>query len=237
MSACGACQGETWIRWSDWVNNCAKVLPPSIFPNAVPSGTRLPQWTLLDVTPGNIWDSIESMTVGDSPEIGPGGTVGFPGSFTTTPTGGSPPATTDSSSPLPTTSPSSGSKLNTGAIAGSVIAGVAIISIAVLGALYLRQRRPNAQSAALGPDVMSQPQNEDRKVPLDDGTRASPSIHETPIPLYDPDDPATFPGHQEFPYASDVSAQPPLPTHNATESPLANMRTSLPQGYCGLPTA
>ena len=53
----------------------------------------------------------------------------------------------------------------------------------------------------------------------------------------DPDDPTTFPGNQVVPHASDVSAQPPLTTHNATEIPPANMRTSLPQGYHGLPTS
>lgn len=119
----------------------------------------------------------------DSPEIGPGGTVGFPGSsFTTTPTGGSPPATTTHSSPLPTTSRSGGSKSNTGAIAGSVIGGIAIISIAVLGALYLRRQHPNAASAVLELDGISQPRNEDRNVLSEDGTRVSPSIHETPVP-------------------------------------------------------
>jgi len=48
-----------------------------------------------------------------------------------------------------------------------------------------------------------------------------------------PDDPTTFPGYQEVP---GVSAQPPPSTHNATETPLANVQTSLPQGYRGLPT-
>lgn len=119
----------------------------------------------------------------DNPEVGPGGTVGFPGSFTTTPTGGSPQATTATSSLRPATPPSGSSKSNAGVIAGSVISGIAIISVTVLMALYLRQRqRPNAPSATLELDETLQPQSEAEKVPSDDGTRASPSIHDTSIP-------------------------------------------------------
>ncbi|KAH9984238.1 hypothetical protein BJV77DRAFT_202461 [Russula vinacea] len=50
LSACGGCQGQTWITWSQFSFNCTKTLPPSQFPNPVPTGLRVPHWALLDVT-------------------------------------------------------------------------------------------------------------------------------------------------------------------------------------------
>ena len=57
------------ISWSEYVTNCTKISPPSSwvsdvvenllrltltlsqrFPNPIPTGTRVPQWALLDVT-------------------------------------------------------------------------------------------------------------------------------------------------------------------------------------------
>jgi len=76
ISACGACQGEPWVTWSEWVTNCTTILSPSTFPNPVPNGTFVPYWSTLDVTVENTWDMNSSMTAGDLPEIGPGQVIG-----------------------------------------------------------------------------------------------------------------------------------------------------------------
>ncbi|KAH9984280.1 hypothetical protein BJV77DRAFT_199950 [Russula vinacea] len=76
ISACGGCQGETWITWSEYSFNCTKTLPPSQFPNPVPTGIRVPHWALLDVTNENLWNFNRSYAAGDSPEVAPGSTPG-----------------------------------------------------------------------------------------------------------------------------------------------------------------
>ncbi|KAF8463026.1 hypothetical protein DFH94DRAFT_481974 [Russula ochroleuca] len=97
LSACGGCQGQTWVTWSEYSFNCTRTLPPSQFPNPVPSGIRVPHWALLDVTNENLWDFNKSYAAGgenslaclfpcycftpvltfiDSPELAPGSTPG-----------------------------------------------------------------------------------------------------------------------------------------------------------------
>ncbi|KAH9984237.1 hypothetical protein BJV77DRAFT_202333 [Russula vinacea] len=50
ISACGGCQGGTWITWSEYSANCTTTPPAPEFPNPVPEGTRVPYWALLDPT-------------------------------------------------------------------------------------------------------------------------------------------------------------------------------------------
>ncbi|KAN0120552.1 hypothetical protein V8E52_004379 [Russula decolorans] len=57
------------IRWSQWVANCTKTFPPSLFPNPVPSQIHVPQWVLLGVTNENLVTVSHPI---DSPELGPG---------------------------------------------------------------------------------------------------------------------------------------------------------------------
>ncbi|KAH9483715.1 hypothetical protein JR316_0003191 [Psilocybe cubensis] len=48
MSACGACQGRTYLSWSVWSANCASV-SISVYPKPIPSGVAVPGWAYLDV--------------------------------------------------------------------------------------------------------------------------------------------------------------------------------------------
>jgi hypothetical protein len=64
LSACGGCQGASWITWSEYAFNCTKTLPSPQFPNAVPSGIRVPHWALLDPTYENLWDFNQSYIAG-----------------------------------------------------------------------------------------------------------------------------------------------------------------------------
>ncbi|KAF8163452.1 hypothetical protein B0H34DRAFT_324108 [Crassisporium funariophilum] len=48
MSACGACQGRTYLSWSVWSANCATV-EFSSYPEPIPLGTSVPGWAYLDV--------------------------------------------------------------------------------------------------------------------------------------------------------------------------------------------
>jgi len=51
LSACGACQGSTWITWSQWSFNCSDIYEPSdnTYPDTIPNGTCVPHWAYLDV--------------------------------------------------------------------------------------------------------------------------------------------------------------------------------------------
>ncbi|KAI0245139.1 hypothetical protein BJV78DRAFT_147273 [Lactifluus subvellereus] len=86
LSACGACQDDTWTTWSQYSFNCTNKMPVSSFPNPVPSGTGVPQWALLDVTLENNWNSGKSFAVGDSPELTPGMVISPSNASSTSPT-------------------------------------------------------------------------------------------------------------------------------------------------------
>jgi len=133
----------------------------------------------------------------DSPEIGPNALIGISSAFTTGPTAASSnptvhPAITSvtsssSSSFLPanatvTASTSSGGGPDTGAIVGGVLGGIAVIAVAVVGAVYRFRQRVKASPAAFVVGDAPQPRNQARNPLSDDGTRVSFSTHEAPIP-------------------------------------------------------
>ncbi|KAI0294252.1 hypothetical protein B0F90DRAFT_1670558 [Multifurca ochricompacta] len=226
ISACDACQGETWTHWSEYSFNCTKVMPPSarviIFPNAVPSGTRVPQWALLDITHENSWNASTSFAVGDTPEIPPGAILSPSGSSISS-------QSISSSISSPRISPtstiivvstltptSSGSKSNTGAIAGGIVGGIATIAIAGLAVFFWqRRRKPLAPSSAFAEDGTSAvrlhssyyqappPMGEFRSLMSDDGafvTPGTPLINSSSMGVNPgpPDNPAVSDFHQIF---------------------------------------
>ncbi|KAF8497760.1 hypothetical protein F5888DRAFT_1694652 [Russula emetica] len=185
ISACAGSQGEDWISWSEYVTNCANILPPSSFPNPIPSGTRVPQWALLDVTNENSWNANESFVVGDSPEVGPGMILG--------PSGASVSAigpTSTSGDPFSiTTTPAfiERHSSNGGAIIGGVIGGIAAISILVAALFFYRRRRRSlVQSPVFEGDIAFDPHMDQvSRSTLSQGT-ASPCPPETPTSLLTP---------------------------------------------------
>ncbi|KAF8465594.1 hypothetical protein DFH94DRAFT_821701 [Russula ochroleuca] len=205
FSACAACQGGSC--WQEWANQCAATLPPSEFPNLVPSGVRVPQWALIDVTTENNWDPNTSYAVGDSPELGPGSVIG-PAAVSVHPT--------SSSTGLPI---SGGGSSKGGAIAGGIIGAVAAITIVIAAVFYLR-RRSQAPSAVVGTSHPLRPMS----------IEGAPSP--TATKFYDPSDPTTFPGHSQ-----DIPYQGPMSSYIGTGSTPGNTQTSLPpaRGYDGRP--
>ncbi|KDR73490.1 hypothetical protein GALMADRAFT_227940 [Galerina marginata CBS 339.88] len=55
MSACGACQGRTYLSWSVWSANCPTVSLSS-FPELIPTGVAVPGWAYLDVKANDNFD-------------------------------------------------------------------------------------------------------------------------------------------------------------------------------------
>ncbi|KAI0246199.1 hypothetical protein BJV78DRAFT_1286663 [Lactifluus subvellereus] len=158
-------------------------MPVSSFPNPVPSGTRVPQWALLDVTLENNWSSSKSFAVGDSPELTPGTVISPSNASSTSPT---PTLTTPSPTPTtPSPTPTRSSSSNAGATAGGIVGGVAAIAIAGLAIFFwLRRKRPQAPFAASVADGAAQSlMGEVRPPGSDDGTYGPSSVSGTPAHL------------------------------------------------------
>ncbi|KAH9984275.1 hypothetical protein BJV77DRAFT_200144 [Russula vinacea] len=128
VSACGGCQGQTWITWSEYPSNCKMVLPASRFPNPVPSGIRLPYWSLLNVIHENNWDFNKSYVAGDTPELAPGATPG-------------------SSSHLSAFTPGLKAGLITCDIVGGIAAITLLFQVLVVALLFYRRRRRSLTSS------------------------------------------------------------------------------------------
>ncbi|KAF9527008.1 hypothetical protein CPB83DRAFT_856978 [Crepidotus variabilis] len=54
MSACGACQGRSYLSWSVWTANCPMV--STGYPESIPSGLAIPGWAYLDVKTNDNFD-------------------------------------------------------------------------------------------------------------------------------------------------------------------------------------
>ncbi|KAI0260275.1 hypothetical protein BC834DRAFT_550588 [Gloeopeniophorella convolvens] len=268
ISACDACQGSTWITWSQFSANCTKTEPPSSFPNPVPAGTSVQKWALLDPTPENNWDASTAFSTGDLPEVAAGtsisgsGTSSNPGS-SSNPSVSSPsasgfsPATPSGSGSGSDTSPRPSSiqghkSSNTGAIVGGAVGGVVAAALAAIGFIFWwrrRQQQQQAPSAAFvvdpvvgnemaygGGTGLEAGMAETKPSQLSAASLGQPPTPEpptTPMKLYDPSDPTTFPGYQP--------PQQPASPGGATTNSLATLQTTAARppaatGYHGLPT-
>jgi len=227
LSACAACQGPGWIEWSTWVTNCTTVLPPSTFPNPVPTEISVPYWATLDVTVENTWNENKSMSAGGSPEIGPGELIGASSASSPSPTGSTtqtPPVTgvqatttTITASNLPTASSPGSSSSDTSAIVGGAVGAVAllVIAIVILGIFYLRRQRGTNNGA--------------RRTMAGDSTIPSPSMSDLPLTLNPRRLSAT-------PWVPDVSPQVVSGSHQGSRSTLDLRPESEPPQYDNLST-
>ncbi|KAH9973126.1 hypothetical protein BGW80DRAFT_286690 [Lactifluus volemus] len=196
LSACGACQGGSWISWSDYIPNCTSSNFATPYALAIPSGTSVPYWALINVTVKGTWDPDESRAVGDTPESGPGAVITTPASS---------PVLSSSAilsySPTATSSSKSTGSSNVGVIAGGVIGGIAVISAATLiGFFWIRSKHRQGSPTAAVFDPTPQPlMDEFRPQSSESRPFVPPSLPETRVPpmrIYDPEDPTTFPSYQ-----------------------------------------
>ncbi|KAF8261140.1 hypothetical protein EI94DRAFT_1746680 [Lactarius quietus] len=179
ISACDACQGETWTPYTLWTLNCSTVATPQTFPNPVPIGTRVPKWAYIDSSIGNNWNISLARSVGDSPEV-----TGSVFIVPTSTTGSTLAPSGVSSSPTSTSHSSS----NSGAVAGGVV-GAALIAGA---AAWLVIRRRRAGRAAPSSAHMSGQVGEITEM----GQQVPYPLNQR---LYDPSDPRTYPSKMYLP--------------------------------------
>ncbi|KAF8262511.1 hypothetical protein EI94DRAFT_1743477 [Lactarius quietus] len=172
FSACGACQGESWLSYSDWSYNCTTNETVGTFPKPIPPGTRVPKWAYFSY--GADWNITLAQSVGDSPEVTGTSSISIP-SITPTPL------------PTPTPTPTPSHTSNTGAaIAGAVvgsIVGTALIAGVVFWFVLRRRRARSVPSLDMG---------ETEQPPRRPFAGAA-------LRLYDPSDPTTYPIREDFP--------------------------------------
>ncbi|KAF5357921.1 hypothetical protein D9756_001430 [Leucocoprinus leucothites] len=202
LSACAACQGNSWIGWAQYSANCTTVYDAK-FPQPFPSGITVPAWAYADIAASNNFSLAVAQSLESRPDSSafPSSTSGF--SF---PTGGSSFSYTAGNTGLPTFTPvsnpnsSNSSSSNAGAIAGGVIGGVVGLAlVAGLAFFFLRRRREATQPASSAfstTPYTPAPYNPDSAPNMsytpDASTAYAPSQTQ-PQRLYDPSDPSTFP--------------------------------------------
>ncbi|KAI0297409.1 hypothetical protein BC826DRAFT_165718 [Russula brevipes] len=142
LSACSGCSSEDWPTWVSWSSSCATVPPASWFPKPVPGQTRLPQWSLNDITHQEKWNATRAKEIGGLPEVLPGESI----DNSRIPPGlrkgdGHTPPSSTATGTSPTSPPTSKKKANIAVIAGAAGAGVVFMTIAGAVFFYCRRRR------------------------------------------------------------------------------------------------
>ncbi|KAF8257088.1 hypothetical protein EI94DRAFT_1836099 [Lactarius quietus] len=209
ISACDACQGESWINYSLWTSNCSTKATPGTFPEPVPDGTRVPKWAYFDSSIGDSWNLTEAEAIGDSPEVT--GTASFIAISTSTFSRSTLPPS--ASVPGSSSTLTSHSSSDVDAIAGGVVGGIVIAALIAGFVLRFVIRRRRLRYAPSATD-----------------TSHEWSEMELPVPypltiqprLYDPSDPMTYPSKEYLP----LSNQPFDSTSNLQSSDVR---------YTGLP--
>ena len=216
ISACAACQGGEYLTWSQWNTNCSSVWSET-FPAPIPPGTRVPHYGFLPVGVDDRWNAVSAQSAGGT-ESSAGGAAAT--SVSTLP-GGSV-TTIPGPAPTNYNGGGSKKKSNAGAIAGGVVAGVVgLILIAIIAILAIRRRNANKKAPSALIDTSQLPTSPAQAsflagkpsplapdysggqpvatVPYNfTGSSAphfpQPSVNSaTPMKLYDPSDPSTFP--------------------------------------------
>lgn len=225
ISACAACQGREYLRWSEYNANCSTVYP-GIFARPIPSGTRVPHYAYLNPTVDDTFNITAAM---DASVLAAPESTAVPQS-----TGGS---TTSTRSPSagPTSSASSGSS-KAGPIAGGVVGGV--VGLALIAALvfwWTRRRRsrtaPSSEVNAFAPT----PAPVD-PTPMSYHDAASPSSAMPSPKLYNPSDPSTYPS-TTTPGTFNTSSQVLYPNFTGSTYPAPVPASAPAQGgrYTGAP--
>ena len=206
-----------------------------MWPSSIPSGTSIPAWAYLDVVTPDAFNvtAAQANAAQDPPEstatAGPTSTsqsIGFSSAGATSLATGTDTAVGTSTA----AASSSGKKSNTGAIVGGVVGGIggAAILAGVIAFLVIRHRRqsgtaPSAAYAAGGAgagaaagDFAHHDMGASyvEKPAFDAAPYAQPLPHQPAMPVYDPNDPTTFPP---------TSTSPSIPASTTAYNPSLNM--------------
>ncbi|RDX53007.1 hypothetical protein OH76DRAFT_62051 [Lentinus brumalis] len=177
LMACQLCQTNTLqkiLAWTDYTTHCVNKTILS-YPRPVPSGTAIPAWMYQNVTKTNRFNVYEAIAASEQ---------------------GLPDTTGTNTPPIPTVPPASASPLqDVGVIVGAAVGGV--LGLALLGVLlyHVLLRRRHYERVAQG-QAAEKPATSAaiRRTQTRQDTDRSMSLLSTyTMPIYNPDDPSTFP--------------------------------------------
>ncbi|TCD69626.1 hypothetical protein EIP91_006851 [Steccherinum ochraceum] len=230
VSACAYCQSGPIPVWADWITECpAAVLTNGSYFHVVPSGTSVPSWAFLPISPtgSGSWNAAIAETYSEN----------HPDSSPSPSSSGSSPSNT-SSPPAP--SPAS-KKSNTGAIVGGAVGGVVGLILICAAAFFFWRRyshrrsmaAPSAAYLASASNTLGSspsPRPDEKHSPLN--SAHSPTFPEsqpmlapypppnlTPMKVYNPDNPSTFPDAYQYPLSGYNQGVRPDSGYNATSGP------------------
>jgi len=240
MSACGACQNQTFITWSAWSLYCTNFIPitEAVFNSSmIPGGTAIPQWAFQKPSDHNdSYSEVVSEELGDTPES----TYVLPSGASKTTS-----RTSSRTSGSPTTSSTQtkgggggGGSSNTAAIAGGVAGGV--VGLALIGAIaFLVLRKPSPKPAPLNggsapgapiyaPVPTPQPQMTSIQGTNEWPTSPNTNTNPNPSTTYSREMPS-------FPTTDPHYADQGFAAHGAQLSPVGDQYQVHPGGYSGVP--
>lgn len=208
ISACDACQGNPWVPYSIWTNNCTDKANPGIYPEPIPAGTRVPNWAYIDSSISDNWNISLAQAVGDSPEV-----TGTASTFPMSTSSISRSTLTPSAS---TSTSTSHHNSDAGAIAGGVIGSLLVVAliIGIVARSIIRRRRARSAPSTTYLSLHGSDFEHWQPMPF-------PPTIETPR-LYDPSDPTTYPRNSYMPVSN----------HRLSSTSYPQSRDG---GYTGLP--
>ncbi|KAF8237709.1 hypothetical protein L208DRAFT_1388882 [Tricholoma matsutake] len=217
ISACALCQSGTFLPWSTFQLNCTSVY--TILPFDIPSDTKVPHWAYLNVTSSDEFQPAAANAVTNAPESTHIST-----------------SATSTSTSSTTSAGSSSSSSNVGPIVGGVLGAFVGLGL-IAGLLFWWMRGRNRRQTPPGPSP--KPMTEhliDGSTSMTSNTTA-PVLHTSPMKLYNPSDPSTFPSFPaDYELGHPVGVpDPSLSFSNPTQSSGAPHATNQGLHYTGTP--
>ncbi|KAI0027422.1 hypothetical protein K488DRAFT_90874 [Vararia minispora EC-137] len=203
LSACGGCQGASWLPYSGWKAACAKVADDGVWPSeqvGFPAHAAFPAWAFLPINNSFLtWDNLTAFSyfLTSSPQpilLSKIDTLIY--TFTdstevTSSSGPTNPAPSSGTTPSQTSGTPSSGALNVGTIAGCVVGGVVGAALLIALGWYLYSRRNRRGVAASAAFLGYEPGSAGSDAPAFIGQGSVVST--APFKRYDPADPSTYP--------------------------------------------
>ncbi|KAI0342886.1 hypothetical protein BDW22DRAFT_1357424 [Trametopsis cervina] len=243
IAACGACQGQGWISWTSWDENCQQSYVAT-YPDKIPPTVSVPRWAYIDVTEhgGTFSPSLaEQIAAENLPDIGPlspsssssssSSSASSPTSVALPPSATTPVIFPTPTSGLDTSSGGESKKSNVGPIVGGVVGGIGGIALIALAVwfCFLRKKRTTARpnNFNIEPPASAVPLNgsEDLEKPL--GTPTTGGGYASPTGL----------GYVDY---QSLQTPPPMMPYNPDDPstfPSALLSSPAPTSYAPISTS
>ncbi|KAH9941794.1 uncharacterized protein BXZ73DRAFT_98185 [Epithele typhae] len=232
LAACGYCQGasdpDAIVKWSTFIQNCSKSdISIQSYTAGQIQGSEAPKWAYLfdgstDFVNLAAVQANATSTTSTSSSSTSTSTLSVSTSNSASTTSSSTAASSSSTAGANNSSNSSGNKSNVGAIVGGIVGGVGALVLASITFFCWRSRR--STSASPGPGFMPEPAASYGQPPMQSVQGYSPSQaafpavtygEASPMLIYNPDDPRTFPVSEPASSIPSANTGPTQLSHNS----------------------